>query len=182
MWSPETVMSAAFVLALLAGVVLKFWLASRQIRHVAAFRSQVPDRFTQTVTLQAHQKAADYTITKTRFGLLELALATAVLLGWTLLGGLDALNQALLDSVQPRFGDMAYQLALLAAFALIGGALDLPFELYSTFRIEQRFGFNRMTAKLFIADLLKNSAVGALIVGLEKYWTAFHVKRTAKSA
>ena len=65
--------------------------------------------------------------------------------------------------MQPRFGDMAYQLALLAAFALIGGLLDLPFELYSTFRIEQRFGFNRMTPRLFVIDLLKNTAVGALI-------------------
>ena len=152
-----------FAAALLLSLVTKFWLATRQMRHVAAHREQVPAAFVGTVTPEAHRRGADYTLAKGRFGLLATAFGTLVLLGWTLLGGLDALNQALLDSVQPRFGNMAYQLALLAAFALIGGALDLPFELYSTFRIEQRFGFNRMTAKLFIADLLKNSAVGALI-------------------
>jgi STE24 endopeptidase len=152
-----------FAAALLLSLATKFWLATRQMRHVAAHREQVPSAFVGTVTPEAHRRGADYTLAKSRFGLLATAFGTAVLLGWTLLGGLDALNQALLDSVQPRFGNMAYQLALLAAFALIGSALDLPFELYSTFRIEQRFGFNRMTAKLFVADLLKNSAVGALI-------------------
>ena len=70
-----------------------------------------------------------------------------MLVGWTLLGGLDALNAALRDALQPRWGNLAYQLALLAAFALIGGVLELPFDLYSTFRIEQRFGFNRMTCE-----------------------------------
>jgi STE24 endopeptidase len=86
-----------------------------------------------------------------------------VLLGWTLLGGLDALNGALRDTLQPRWGDMAYQLALLAAFTVISGLIDLPFEWYSTFRVEQRFGFNRMTTRLWIADNLKGALVGALI-------------------
>ena len=133
------------------------------MRHVAMHRDQVPAAFAGTVTLQAHRRAADYTLAKGRFGLLSTAFGALLLLGWTLLGGLDALNQWLLGAVQPRFGNMAYQLALLAAFALIGGVLDLPFEIYSTFRIEQRFGFNRMTPRLFVADLLKNAAVGALI-------------------
>ena len=152
-----------FAAALLLSLATKFWLATRQMHHVAAHRDQVPAAFAATVTLQAHQRGADYTLAKSRFGLLATAFGTALLLGWTLLGGLDLLNQWLIGIVQPRFGDMAYQLTLLAAFALISGMLDLPFELYSTFRIEQRFGFNRMTPKLFVADLLKNTAVGALI-------------------
>ena len=152
-----------FVAALLSSLAAKFWLATRQMRHVAAHRDRVPERFAATVTPQAHRRAADYTLAKGRFGLLATAFGTAVLLGWTLLGGLDLLNQWLLHAVQPRFGGMAYQLALLAAFALIGGALELPLEVYSTFRIEQRFGFNRMTPKLFATDLLKNTLVGAVI-------------------
>ena len=152
-----------FAAALLASLATKFWLATRQMRHVAAHREQVPAAFAATVTPEAHRRGADYTLAKGRFGLLVSAFGALVLLGWTLLGGLDSLNQALLASVQPRFGNMAYQLALLAGFALIASALDLPFEIYSTFRIEQRFGFNRMTARLFLVDLLKNSAVGALI-------------------
>jgi STE24 endopeptidase len=152
-----------FAAALLASLAAKFWLATRQMRHVAAHRDRVPAPFASTVTLEAHRRGTDYTLAKGRFGLLATAFGTLVLLGWTLLGGLDSLNQALLAAVQPRFGTMAYQLALLAAFVLIGSVLDLPLEIYSTFRIEQRFGFNRMTPRLFITDLLKNTAVGALI-------------------
>jgi STE24 endopeptidase len=152
-----------FAAALLASLGVKFWLATRQMRHVAAHRDRVPAAFEMTTTLAAHQKAADYTLAKSRFGLLTMAFGAAVLLGWTLLGGLDALNGALRDSIAPRFGNMAYQLSLLAAFTLIGSLLDAPFELYSTFRIEQRFGFNRMTWKLYLGDALKGAFVGALI-------------------
>ncbi|MCW5664530.1 MAG: M48 family metallopeptidase [Piscinibacter sp.] len=152
-----------FAAVLLASLAVKYWLATRQMRHVAAHRDAVPAPFAGSVSIAAHQKAADYTLAKGRFGLLATAVGAAVLLGWTLLGGLDALNGALREAIQPRFGDMAYQLALLAAFALISGAIDLPLELYSTFRIEQRFGFNRMTLGLYVADMAKGLLVGALV-------------------
>ena len=157
------VLTVSFAIALMASLLVKFWLATRQMRHVAAHRDSVPAAFSQTITLAAHQKAADYTLAKTRFGLLSMAFGAAVLIGWTLLGGLDALNSVVRDTVAPRWGDMAYQLALLGAFALIGGVLELPFDLYSTFRIEQRFGFNRMTWKLYLADMAKGLAIGVLI-------------------
>ncbi len=156
-------LTLVFAAVLLATLAVKYWLATRQMRHVAAHRDAVPAPFAGSVSIAAHQKAADYTLAKGRFGLLSTAIGAAVLLGWTLLGGLDALNGALREAIQPRFGDMAYQLALLAAFALISGAIDLPLELYSTFRIEQRFGFNRMTLGLYVADLLKGLLVGALV-------------------
>ena len=152
-----------FAVALIASLLVKFWLATRQMRHVAAHRDAVPAAFAPNITLDSHQKAADYTLAKGRFGLLAMAFGAAVLLGWTLLGGLGALDGVVRELVQPRFGGMAYQLALLAAFIVIGAALDLPFELYSTFRIEQRFGFNRMTLKLYLADMLKGALVGAVI-------------------
>jgi STE24 endopeptidase len=159
----STALTLLFAAALLASLLVKFWLSTRQMRHVAAHRNAVPAAFAQTITLAAHQKAADYTLAKGRFGLLSTAFGAAVLLGWTLLGGLDALNVAVRDAIEPRFGNMAYQLALLTAFAFIGGLLDLPFELYSTFRLEQKFGFNRMTWKLYLADMVKGVIVGALI-------------------
>ena len=159
----SSALTLSLAIVLVCSLLVKFWLATRQSRHVAAHRSAVPAAFAQTITLAAHQKAADYTLAKGRFGLLTAAFAAAVLLGWTLLGGLDMLNSAVRDAVQPRFGSMAYQLALLAAFSLIGAALDLPFELYRTFRIEQRFGFNRMTWKMYVSDSLKGAAVGVLI-------------------
>ncbi len=155
--------SLVFAVTLLLTVALKFWLASRQVRHVAAHRGAVPAAFADTVTLAAHQKAADYTIVRARFGLITLASGTALLLGWTLLGGLEALNAAVRDAVWPRLGDLAYQLALLVSFALIAGLLDAPLELYNTFRIEQRFGFNRTTWRLYLADTAKGLLVGALI-------------------
>ncbi|MFC5498987.1 M48 family metallopeptidase [Caenimonas terrae] len=153
-------LTLAFAAALVAGLVLKFWLASRQIRFVASHRDAVPAPFATTVALAAHQKAADYTVAKARLGLIELAVGAAVLLAWTLLGGLDALNRLLHGWIGSGMGQ---QLALLAAFALIGGIIDLPFTLYQTFVIEQRFGFNKMTLKLWLADLLKSTAIGVLI-------------------
>ena len=159
------ILTLLVTVALLTSLLVKFWLATRQMRHVGAHRDAVPAAFASTITLAAHQRAADYTLAKGRFGLLRMAFAAAVLLGWTLLGGIDLLNQALLAGVQPRFGNMAYQLALLGCFGLVGALLDLPFELYSTFRIEQRFGFNRMTWKLYLADAGKGLAV-TLLIGL----------------
>ena len=158
-----TALSLVFAAALLASLLTKFWLATRQMRHVAAHRDAVPAPFASTITLAAHQRAADYTLAKSRIGLLNMAFVAIVLLGWTLLGGIDTMNTALRDGLEPRFGSMAYQLALLACFVVIGSLLDLPFELYSTFRIEQRFGFNRMTWKMYLSDTAKGALVGALI-------------------
>jgi STE24 endopeptidase len=173
----STVLLWSFVVALVLSTLLKLWLVSRQIRHVATHRDQVPSAFASSVKLEAHQRAADYTVAKARFGLLATAFGVAVLVGWTLLGGLDALNTWVFDQVQPRWGSMAYQLALLVTFAFIGSLLDLPFELYSTFRIEQQFGFNRMTWKLYLADTLKGLVVGAAI-GLPLAWLMLWIMGT----
>jgi STE24 endopeptidase len=154
-----------FSAALVLGLLLKLYLSSRQIRHVARHRDRVPPAFAATISLASHQKAADYTLTKARFGLLELAFGSAVLLGWTLLGGLDSLNQALANSALAQWGPLATQMALVAGFGLISGALDLPFTLYSTFRIEERFGFNKMSLQLWLADLFKSTLVG-MVIGL----------------
>ena len=157
------VLSLLFALALIASSATKFWLSSRQVRHVVRHREQVPAAFAATVPLEAHRKAADYTVVRSRYAMLSLAFTTVLLLGWTLLGGLDALNTLVHDAIAPRFGAMAYQLALLLAFSVIGGLLDLPWEIYNTFRIEQRFGFNRTNWKLYLADMAKGVLVGAVI-------------------
>jgi STE24 endopeptidase len=156
----SSVLTLAFAAFLLAGLGVKFWLASRQVRYVARHRDTVPPPFAGTVSLAAHQKAADYTIAKSRVGLLETAFNAAILLGWTLLGGLDALNQLLLQWLGPG---MIQQLVLLGCFAVIGGLLELPFSLYQTFVIEERFGFNKITWKLWLGDLVKGVVLGTLI-------------------
>ena len=157
------VFTVVFSAALVLGLLIRFYLASRQIRHIAQHRGAVPAAFASTIALSSHQKAADYTVTKARFGLLEIAFGAAVLLGWTLLGGIDALNRAINSTSLANYGSLVPQLALLAAFAVISGVLDLPFTLYSTFKIEERFGFNKMTFKLWLSDAVKGLLVGALI-------------------
>lgn len=149
-----------FCALLVAGLVVRTVLASRQIRHVMRHRDQVPPAFAATIDTQAHRKAADYTVAKARFGMLEAAVEAALLLGWTLLGGLHALNQALLGWLGPGLWQ---QLALLSAFAVIGGLLTLPLGWWSTFRLEERFGFNHMSLGLWLGDQIKGALVGALI-------------------
>ncbi|WP_029524417.1 M48 family metallopeptidase [Polaromonas glacialis] len=165
MTDPSFAFTLLFAALLMLGLLTKFYLATRQIRHVAQHRNQVPAAFASTISLPSHQKAADYTIAKTRLGMLEMAFAAALLMGWTLLGGIDTLNQAVMRSGLADHGALVPQLALLAAFGLISGLLDLPFTLYKTFRLEERFGFNKMTLKLWLADLVKSTLVGA-VVGL----------------
>jgi len=157
---PSWVLTGAFALCLVAGAVLKIWLAMRQIRHVALHRNQVPPAFSETISLPNHQKAAGYTIAKAEIELLELALGSIVLLVWTLMGGLSALNLALLRWLG---GGMEQQIALVASFVVINGFIDLPLSLYQTFVIEERFGFNKMTLRLWLIDLAKSSLIGALV-------------------
>ena len=154
-------LTVAFAAMLVMGLLVRLWLISRQIRHVAQHRSQVPVAFAATIALSSHQKAADYTIAKLRLGLLDAALSALILVGWTLLGGLSLLNQTL--SAWPVLGAMGHQLALLAAFVLINGLLELPLSLYQTFVLEERFGFNKTTPALWLTDLAKSSLVATLL-------------------
>ena len=157
---PSLLLTLAFAAALALQLLLKLWLSTRQVRHVAVHRGAVPAPFASRISLAAHQKAADYTLAKARLGLLQLALSTVMLLAWTLLGGLDALHQLLFSYLG---AGLAQQLAVLASFALISGVVELPLSYYQTFVLEQRFGFNQMTPRMWLGDLLKSTLVGALI-------------------
>ena len=161
--------SILFVSVLVLTLAVRFWLASRQIRHVLAHRAAVPAEFAEKIPLAAHQKAADYTVAKTKFGLLTLLVNYAVLIGFTLLGGLQWLALYLHELTGAAGSPMLYQLGLLVAFAVISGLIDLPFEYYQQFVLEQRFGFNMMSKKLFFTDLLKNIGLTAAL-GLPLLW------------
>jgi STE24 endopeptidase len=158
--------SVLFVTFFLLTLALRFWLANRHIRHVVRHRSEVPAEFAARIPLAAHQKAADYTVARTRFGLVTLLVNSAVLIGFTLLGGLQALSGALLQVAGPG---MMHQIGLIVAFAVISGAIDVPFDWYRQFVLEQRFGFNKMTTGLWLADMAKGALVGAAI-GLPLLW------------
>ena len=160
LFDPSLLLTLLFAGTLAAGLLLKLWLNSRQIRHVAQHRKEVPCAFVNTIPLAAHQKAADYTLAKARLGLIELALGTTLLLGWTLLGGLSRLNAALMSAMG---GGLTQQLTLIAAFVVINGLLELPLSWYQTFVVESRFDFNKTSTRLWLLDLLKSSGLAAVI-------------------
>jgi STE24 endopeptidase len=152
-----------FTAALVISSLVKYILSTRQMRHVATHQHLVPTAFLEKISLQSHQKAAQYTLAKGRLELLSLGLSGTVLVGWTLLGGLNILNTLLKHTMAIQWGDMASQVALVCAFMAIGSVLDLPLDIYRTFWVEQRFGFNRITPQLYCADLLKKTLLGVVI-------------------
>jgi STE24 endopeptidase len=149
-----------FLFALVTSLGIRVWLARRQIAHVTAHRDATPAAFADRVDTAAHRKAADYTVVKQRFGIVETLVDAAVLVVLTLGGGLAwllASTEAL--SLPPLLSD----LLLLVGVALAGGIVALPFSWWRTFRIEERFGFNRTTLAVWLADLAKALAVGAVL-------------------
>ncbi|CAK7006220.1 M48 family metallopeptidase [Saezia sanguinis] len=158
----STLFFGLFIVLTLATLAIKCWLSWRQIRSVKQHRAHVPVDFTGHVTLSSHQRAADYTVAQQRFGMLESAWSTLLLLGWTVFGGLNLLNHI----VQPLTGSgLWYGIVLILAFFLINGILGLPWSLWSTFRLEHRFGFNNMTAGLWVRDLILSTVIG-LVLGV----------------
>jgi STE24 endopeptidase len=166
MMNPSLAMTLTLAVVLVANLLTKLWLSGRQVRHVAQHRDQVPAAFTHIISLDAHQKAADYTMAKARVGVADMGLDALTLVAWTLLGGLDLLNQVTLDWLGEGMGQ---QIMLVVSFSLIGGLISLPLSLFQTFGIEQRFGFNNTTPKLWVSDMLKGLLVG-MVLGLPILW------------
>jgi STE24 endopeptidase len=150
-----------FLAALLAATGVRLWLARRQIRHVRAHRAQVPQTFAATISLAAHQKAADYTVAKAKLGTLEILLGAAALLALTLGGLLERISSAWGRVFE--VGGIAHGSALVVSVVVLLAALELPLTVYRTFVVEARYGFNRMTPALFVADLAKQALLGALL-------------------
>ena len=154
------ILSYSFLALLIASISLQWWLARRQTRFVTMHRDNVPEAFRDKIDLPTHQKAADYTCAKISIGHLETFVSAILLLGWTLGGGLNAL-----DRIWTSFGwgPVITGIVFLLSFAFISALLTLPFDLYRTFVLEERFGFNRSTLKLFITDLIKQTLIGLII-------------------
>jgi len=141
---------------------LKLWLLLRQMRHVWQHKDTPPNAFADSIPLAEHQKAAAYTLAKSRVGLVNLALEGALLYGFTLGGGLQRLQDVLSSTVsQPLLTGVGVLLGL----TLISGAVELPLNFYRQFRIETRFGFNRQTPGGFLADLVKQTLIGLALGG-----------------
>lgn len=153
--------AALFLSLLLLTVLARGFLMLRQIRHVAAARAQVPAPFADSISLASHQKAADYTRARMRLGLVDVLVSALFVVVMTVGGGLFTVFDLSSTWFEPN--GIAHGVALLAVLGLLGWLLDLPFTVYRTFVVERGFGFNRMTAGLFIADTLRSAAVTAVI-------------------
>ncbi len=152
--------SALFVAALLSNAVIKLWLAYRQLDHVAANRDEVPAAFREQINIAAHHKAADYTSTLVRFGGLTVLFDTFLLLMFTVGGGIQWLSDAsshLTDSF------LLQGVTVIVLVLVLQSILEIPFDLYRTFNIEARFGFNKMTLKLYLLDAVKGTLLGAVL-------------------
>ena len=151
--------TTVFLIALLLTFCVRMWLATRHIHHVLAHRDSVPDNFSAQISLEAHQKAADYTCAKTRLGYVSISLETLLLLIVTLGGGLSILvsfwSNLLSDPI-------ASGMALIISTILLMSVAEIPVSYYRTFVIEQQFGFNKMTPRMFLADLIKRAGLGLL--------------------
>jgi len=156
-----TTFSILFLAALAAATATRLYLAGRHLAHVRAHRAQVPEAFRAEIDLAAHQKAADYTCAKSAFGMVDVALGAAVVLALTFGGVLEWLHG--LSAGWAEEGILR-GLLLIALVGLLSTLIDLPFDLYRTFGIEQRFGFNKTTPALFFADLAKSLVVGAVLL------------------
>lgn len=152
--------TSIFIICLSASIIVQWLLVQRHIKHIRSNRENVPDAFNDKIPVEAHHKAADYTQAKVKTGLAELIIGSAFLLLWTLAGGLQLLDDAWrslgLSELWTGVG------LILSVFAIMS-ILDLPMSIYRTFKLEQSFGFNKMTPRIFIIDLLKNALVGLVI-------------------
>ncbi len=154
--------TSVFIAALIATSLIQIWLARRHIAHILAHKASVPADFADRITLESHRKAADYTVAKTRLSFFHVALEAAVLLGFTLGGGLNALEQAWSGVLA---NEILRGAALMVSVVFISSVVEIPLNLYRTFVIDERFGFNKMTLGLFVSDLVKNALV-MLALGL----------------
>jgi len=177
--SASNAFAAVFVAALALATATRLWLASRHVSHVRAHRGRVPEAFADAISLDSHQKAADYTCARTRLAMAGVAFDAAVLLALTFGGALQWLHEASAAWLPEGIGRGLLLLVLVAALMT---ALDLPFGLYRTFVVETRFGFNKMTPALYFLDLAKSVALAAafglplaaivlwLMAGAGEYW------------
>ena len=148
--------SILFIIALVLSLTIQLWLSKRHKNAISSHRATVPEDFVEQITLEQHQKAADYTIAKLNINKIELFYGSLLLVAWTLGGGLDFVDKIVRSFA---YSEILTGLIVIFGIMLISAFIDLPFTLYRTFKIEQAFGFNRMTAAQFIKDMFTQTAL-----------------------
>jgi len=154
--------TSIFLVFVAASVLVRLWLSQRQIKHIRAHFAQVPAAFVERISLQDHQRAADYSCTKLKLGRVMLAWETLWLLLWTIGGGINLIDQWW---IRFEYSALVTGIGVIFTLALISSILDMPFSLYQTFVVEERFGFNKTTLTTWLVDLLKTTML-VVILGL----------------
>lgn len=179
-FAPTSILTLTFVSLLIATTIVRIWLARRHIIHVQANRDQVPVAFNENIALEAHQKAADYTTAKTKLVISEAIVQAFLLAVLTLGGGLQLIDDIWRNMLPTQ--EIIRGALVICSAMLVSSLIDLPFEYYKTFAVDEKFGFNKMTPAMFFGDLVKHSLVGLtlgapilfaalwLMQGAGQYW------------
>jgi len=154
-------LTITFITLLVATTLVRIWLGNRHIAHVQSHRNQVPNAFSENIALEAHQKAADYTTDKTKLALLEASMQAILLAVLTIGGGLQWIDEVLRNLIIDH--EIARGALVIVSAMLVSSVIDLPFEYYKTFVVDEKFGFNKMTPTMFFSDLIKQSVVGIIL-------------------
>ena len=168
--------SFVFIGLLIATTLTRLWLGSRHIGYVHAHRGQVPQAFKESISLEAHQKAADYSAAKTKLVLVEAVVQALLLAALTIGGGLQLIDNIWRDILSNH--DIIRGALVICSALFISSLIDLPFEYYKTFTVDEKFGFNKMTVAMFFSDLVKHSLVG-LALGLPILFAALWLMQGA---
>jgi len=155
------ILTITFITLLVATTLVRIWLGNRHIAHVQSHRNQVPNAFSENIALEAHQKAADYTTDKTKLALLEASMQAILLAVLTIGGGLQWIDEVWRNLIIDH--EIARGALVIVSAMLVSSVIDLPFEYYKTFVVDEKFGFNKMTPTMFFSDLIKQSVVGIIL-------------------
>jgi len=159
--TPSYTLSILFISLVVLTTLTRIWLGNRHISFVQKHRNEVPEAFSKNISLDAHQKAADYTAAKTKLVIAESIVQAALLLTFTLGGGLQWIDYVWRD-LMPEHEMLRGALVILSAL-IISGIIDAPFDYYKTFVIDAHFGFNKMTRAMFVGDMIKQSILGIIL-------------------
>lgn len=153
-----TAFTALFLSLLVLTTLIRFWLGRRHIAYIQSHRNTVPPAFANNISLDAHQKAADYSSAKTRLVIIESLVQAVLLFAFTLGGGLQWIDEAW-RGILPDAEIFRGALVILSAF-VISSLVEIPLDYYKAFVVDERFGFNKMTRSMFFTDLIKHAVVG----------------------
>ena len=153
-----TAFTALFLSLLVLTTLIRFWLGRRHIAYIQSHRNIVPPAFANNISLDAHQKAADYSSAKTRLVIIESLVQAVLLFAFTLGGGLQWIDEAW-RGILPDAEIFRGALVILSAF-VISSLVEIPLDYYKAFVVDERFGFNKMTRSMFFTDLIKHAVVG----------------------